>query len=74
MTTIHYLTNYLPKSLTIHIPAAPDGLRWGQLYVYKDREVTMDLIKRFERAGYKALAITVDTPSLGRREADVKNR
>lgn len=54
--------------------AAPDGLRWFQLYVYKDRDVTLDLIKRAERAGYKALAITVDTPSLGRREADIKNR
>merc|ERR1711988_1877588 len=54
--------------------AAPEGLRWFQLYVYKDREVTLDLIKRAERAGYKALAITVDTPQLGRREADIKNR
>jgi (S)-2-hydroxy-acid oxidase len=34
----------------------------------------LDLIKRAERAGYKALAITVDTPVLGRREADLRNQ
>lgn len=54
--------------------AAPSGLRWFQLYVYKDRKITLDLIKRAERAGYKAFAVTVDTPVLGRREADIKNR
>ena len=52
----------------------PDCYRWFQLYVYKDRDVTMDLIRRAERAGYKAFAVTVDTPMLGRREADVRNR
>jgi (S)-2-hydroxy-acid oxidase len=54
--------------------AAPQGFRWFQLYVYKDREVTLDLVKRAERAGYKAFAVTVDTPILGRREADLKNK
>jgi len=54
--------------------AAPNGTRWFQLYVYKDREVTLQLIKRAERAGYKAIALTVDTPILGRRENDIKNK
>uniref|UniRef100_A0A0V0HX32 (S)-2-hydroxy-acid oxidase n=1 Tax=Solanum chacoense TaxID=4108 RepID=A0A0V0HX32_SOLCH len=34
----------------------------------------MQLVKRAERAGFKAIALTVDTPRLGRREADIKNR
>lgn len=54
--------------------AAPSGLRWFQLYVYKDRTITLDLVKRAENAGYKALAVTVDTPILGRREPDLRNR
>ena len=54
--------------------AAPGGYRWFQLYVYKDRNVTLDLIRRAERAGYTATAVTVDTPILGRREADIKNK
>ena len=32
------------------------------------------LIQRAEKAGYKAIVLTVDAPWLGRREADVKNR
>ena len=50
------------------------GLRWFQLYVYRDQTVTADLIHRAERAGYKALVITVDTPILGRRLADARNK
>ena len=36
--------------------------------------MTLDLIRRAERAGYTATAVTVDTPILGRREADIKNK
>ncbi len=50
------------------------GLRWFQLYVYRDRALTKSLVQRAERAGYKALVLTVDTPLLGQRLADVKNR
>ena len=50
------------------------GLCWFQLYVYQDQALTADLIHRAERAGYKALVITVDTPILGRRLADARNR
>lgn len=46
---------------------------WFQLYVYKDREITKDLVKRAKAAGYKALVVTVDSPSLGKRERDLKN-
>lgn len=31
-------------------------------------------MRRAEKAGFKAIALTVDTPRLGRREADIKNR
>ena len=51
--------------------AAP---RWFQLYVYRDRRVTEDLIDRAVRAGYRAICLTVDTPLLGRRERDERNR
>ncbi|XP_059665665.1 glycolate oxidase 1-like isoform X2 [Cornus florida] len=50
------------------------GIRFFQLYVYKDRNLVAQLVKRAERAGFKAIALTVDTPRLGRREADIKNR
>jgi len=56
------------------IAAAGAGPLWFQLYVYKDREVTKALVARAERAGFRALVLTVDTPLLGRRERDVRNR
>lgn len=52
---------------------AGDVPLWFQLYVYKDRGVTEALVRRAEAAGFQALAITVDTPLLGRREKDIRN-
>lgn len=52
---------------------AATGPLWFQLYVYRDRGISRDLIDRAERAGYKALMLTVDTPILGRRERDFRN-
>jgi 4-hydroxymandelate oxidase len=53
--------------------AAPNGERWFQLYLYKDRNAACDLVKRVETAGYQAIVLTVDRPYLGRREADLRN-
>ena len=55
------------------IAGASDGRVWFQLYVYKDRELTRELVARCEAAGYGALVLTVDTPLLGRRFRDVRN-
>jgi isopentenyl diphosphate isomerase/L-lactate dehydrogenase-like FMN-dependent dehydrogenase len=41
--------------------------------VYKDRNISRVLVRRAEEAGFKAIVLTVDTPRLGRREADIKN-
>jgi 4-hydroxymandelate oxidase len=54
--------------------AATHAKLWFQLYVYKDRGATRELIARVEQAGVRALVLTVDAPLLGRREADVRNR
>ena len=52
----------------------PQPHLWYQLYVYRDRSITTDLIRRAEAAGYKAIVLTVDTPQLGVRESDVRNK
>jgi isopentenyl diphosphate isomerase/L-lactate dehydrogenase-like FMN-dependent dehydrogenase len=54
------------------VAAAATGPLWFQLYVYRDREVTRDLVRRAEAAGCRALVLTVDTPRLGRRERDLR--
>ena len=55
------------------VAAAASGPLWFQLYVYKDRGATADLIRRAEAAGCRALVLTVDAQVWGRREADVRN-
>jgi 4-hydroxymandelate oxidase len=55
------------------IATAAAGPLWFQLYVYKDRAVTLDLVSRAEAAGYQAIVLNVDTPVLGRRFRDVRN-
>jgi 4-hydroxymandelate oxidase len=47
--------------------------RWFQLYIYKDREITLELVKRAEAAWAEAIVLTVDAPGLGTRERDSRN-
>jgi 4-hydroxymandelate oxidase len=51
-----------------------DGNLWFQLYVYRDREATRDLVQRARDAGCRALVLTVDAQVWGVRERDVRNR
>jgi 4-hydroxymandelate oxidase len=47
--------------------------KWFQLYIYKDRGVTQELVHRAEAAGAEAIVLTVDAPGLGTRERDMRN-
>ncbi len=49
------------------------ALRWLQLYIYRDREITRDLVRRAEAAGYAAICVTVDVQRPGNRERDLRN-
>ncbi|XP_070569649.1 2-Hydroxyacid oxidase 2-like [Ptychodera flava] len=42
----------------------PKGLKWLNLYVFRNRTVTLDLVRRAERSHYNGLAVTIDNPSL----------
>ena len=53
--------------------AAPDGRRWFQLYLWRDRDASRDFVARAKAAGYEALVLTVDTPVPGPRLRDVRN-
>ena len=56
------------------VAKAATGPLWFQLYVYKDRSLARNLIQRAEKSGYRALVLTVDTPHLGSRERDHRNK
>ncbi|XP_055372842.1 uncharacterized protein LOC129606517 [Condylostylus longicornis] len=53
---------------------APNTTKWFQLYIYKDRIITENLIRRAEKAGFEALVLTVDAPVFGARRADMRNK
>eukprot|EP00455_Lapot_gusevi_P028082 TRINITY_DN2984_c0_g1_i3.p1 TRINITY_DN2984_c0_g1~~TRINITY_DN2984_c0_g1_i3.p1 ORF type:complete len:317 (+),score=92.45 TRINITY_DN2984_c0_g1_i3:76-1026(+) len=66
------LSSLSTTSLEDVAQAGPNTYKFYQLYVYKDREVTLNLVQRAEAAGYNAIVLTVDTPYLGRRDSDVR--
>jgi 4-hydroxymandelate oxidase len=70
---IQVLSTASSTSLEDVAAAEPGGQRWFQLYCYRDREVTRDLVRRAEAAGYAALCVTVDLPVLGRREREIRS-
>lgn len=55
------------------LAATADFDRWFQLYIWRDRGLTTDLVERAAASGYRVLMITVDTPVPGHRERDLRN-
>lgn len=53
---------------------APNTHKWFQLYIYKDRKLSEDAVRRAEACGFKAIVLTVDAPRFGIRRADVRNK
>jgi L-lactate dehydrogenase (cytochrome) len=53
--------------------AAPVGQKWFQLYLWKDRQASRDLVARAAEAGFDTLVLTVDTPTAGMRLRDARN-
>ncbi|KAJ0745000.1 putative (S)-2-hydroxy-acid oxidase [Helianthus annuus] len=56
------------------VASSCNAVRFFQLYMYKRREISALMVKRAEINGFKAILLTVDSPKLGRREADIKNK
>src|SRR5207247_62940 len=54
--------------------AAPAGERWLQLYVFRDRGVSDELVRVAVEHGYEAIVVTVDLPVLGVRDRDVRTQ
>ncbi len=52
---------------------APGSRRWFQLYLWRDRQSSLDLLQRAWANGYDTLLVTVDTPVAGQRLRDVRN-
>lgn len=55
------------------VAAATDGAKWFQLYIWRDRGITREIVERAKAAGYLALVLTVDVPVAAHRERDTRN-
>jgi lactate 2-monooxygenase len=53
--------------------SAANAALWFQLYWGKNPELTASMLQRAERAGYKALVVTLDTSMLAWRERDLQH-
>jgi L-lactate dehydrogenase (cytochrome) len=51
----------------------PLGRRWFQLYLWTNRDQSMELIRRARASGYDTLFVTVDVPVSGARLRDKRN-
>ena len=69
--TLMIASTFASRSLEEIIDVASQA--WMQVYFYRDLDITESLVRRAEKAGYRAIVLTVDTPYLGRRERDIRN-
>jgi 4-hydroxymandelate oxidase len=68
-----YCLSTLASASLEEVAASSQGRRWFQLYIFKDRSITTDLVDRAASSGYAAIVVTVDSPVAGRRERDIRN-
>ena len=74
METCFTLSTIATSSIEEIATACPTSLCFFQLYIYRDRDVTRQLISRAEQAGFASLVVTVDAPFFGKRRADNRNK
>lgn len=67
------LSTLATTSIEDVVAAAPQGRKWFQLYMWKDRDRSMALVQRAADAGFDTMLVTVDVPVAGARLRDVRN-
>lgn len=67
------LSTYATTSIPDVAAAAPEGRNWFQVYLMKDRDVSLEHVEQARRSGYDALVLTVDTALSGAKWQDRRN-
>ncbi len=70
---IPYTLSTMATSSIERVAREAGGRLWFQAYVFKKRDITLQLIERARQLGYDALMVTVDVPVGGKRERDFRN-
>jgi len=70
---IPYTLSTMATSSIERVAREAGGRLWFQAYVFKKRDITLQLIERARQLGCDALMVTVDVPVGGKRERDFRN-
>lgn len=70
--TVSVLGGFASISAERIAKAVPEP-QWFQLYLFRDRALTLEVVERVKELGFAALVVTVDTPLAGNRERDRRN-
>jgi (S)-mandelate dehydrogenase len=70
---IPYTLSTMATSSIERVAREAGGRLWFQAYIFKQRDMTLQLIEQARRSGYDALMVTVDVPVGGKRERDFRN-
>ncbi|XP_055590834.1 uncharacterized protein LOC129742920 [Uranotaenia lowii] len=54
------------------VQAAPEGVRWMQTYIHRNRNIARALVRQAESNGFTALVLTIDSPVLGIMKSEVR--
>jgi L-lactate dehydrogenase (cytochrome) len=72
--TAYVLSASASRTLEEVAEAAPQTLKWFQVFLWNSRDWVKQLLQRAETAGYEVLCVTVDTKSPGgRKYRDMRN-
>ncbi|MBM3926078.1 MAG: alpha-hydroxy-acid oxidizing protein [SAR202 cluster bacterium] len=55
------------------VALAGAGTRWFQQYFFRDKGLNLEFANRAEKAGYKAICVTVDSKARPKRDRDLRN-
>ncbi len=69
---IPYTLSTMATTRLEDVAADVGGELWFQLYVWRDRGLSRDLLDRAAAAGYRVLLVAVDVPVTGMRARDVR--
>ncbi|XP_054740491.1 uncharacterized protein LOC129246022 [Anastrepha obliqua] len=72
--SIYILSTLSTMSIEDVATAAPNTNKWFQLYVYRDRSLTEQMVRRAEKSNFKAIVLTIDAPVFGQRRSDIRNK
>ncbi|WZY73704.1 hypothetical protein YC2023_005944 [Brassica napus] len=59
-TIMFQIVSYMASCTIEEVASSCNAVRFLQIYVYKRRDVTAQMVKRAEKAGFKAIVLTVD--------------